>query len=247
MVIQYFIRLMIMRGLLINFFFSILGSCLVSACSTVADEQQAKNQWLQRNLPDREQHIKILKNTNSEYTQYILQGEIVRGMSLEETLISSNTSPYGPKLYKGRFWCDNKPVSRCASHCATCEGFILTNKEVVYFSGIKKAPEVIRTHARHTNSSMFANNSKQYIIAQALYNNEIVMGMSLAQANRVLQTLNSINSYYCNDRSITSANQCQSSCVTCKIRVSPPHETHSPANTIFLEDNYGLLTVTRIE
>lgn len=217
------------------------------SCSTT-NEYSRQDQWLARNYPDRAAHLDGLpasQHTPSDvYRDNIVAGQVQLGMTLDEVLIAADTAPYGPKPYKGKFWCDQQPVSRCDPGCQACDGVIFLDDQVVWFNGEPHAPTVVHMDQSRRQSIFASSPPANFQIAQALYHNEIVQGMSLSQVNRVLGALPAVATYYCDSLPAHPPSTCQSACTTCKIEIS---ENGIPAQTIFLKQDMEEYRVVRVE
>jgi hypothetical protein len=217
------------------------------SCSTTNNSSR-QDQWLARNYPDRATHLEALpasQHTASDfYRDNIIAGQVQLGMTLDEVLIAADTAPYGPKPYKGKFWCDQQPVPRCEPGCQACDGLIFLDDQVIWFNGESHSPTVVQLDRSRRQSVFATAPPASFKIAHALYHNEIIQGMSLPQVTRVLGTLPETAAYFCDNLPAQSPFTCQPPCTICRIEI---RENGVPAQTIFLKQALGEYRVVRIE
>lgn len=219
-------------------------------CTAVHNQSYSlQNQWLASNYPDRASHLNHIDTSQPYFREDVIAGHIQLGMTIDEVLIATDTTPYGPKRYKGKFWCNNQTVDHCDVSCQSCEGMIILKDQLVWFSGHFQPPTVVDMDQQPRHESIFNSSlSQKFQIAEALYRNEIIQGMSFSDVNRVLGSVTSETSYFC-DNGHTQAqvtHTCDASCNICKIEIHP----QSPATitkVIFLEPYLGEHRVIRIE
>ncbi|MCG6968856.1 MAG: hypothetical protein PVF34_13420 [Gammaproteobacteria bacterium] len=212
-----------------------------------------QNQWLARNYPDRAAHFDRLPADhasspasvhNNNFRDDIIAGQVRLGMTVDEVLIAADTTPYGPKPYKGKFWCNNQAVSHCDANCQACEGLIFLQDQVVWFSGNFQAPTVVHLDHSRQQSIFTATPPVKIRIAEALYRNEIIQGMSMHQVNRILVEQSVSAHYYCDSTPLQFPMYCQTDCTVCKIEIS---DNGSPGQTVFLKQDLGEYRVVRVE
>jgi hypothetical protein len=152
----------------------------------------SQTQWLKRNFPDHEAYFDALPAARAFFRNDVLAGRVKRGMSVDEALITLGIQPYGPKSYKGKFWCDNQRVTHCNSKCNTCNAILIADNRVIFFSGNHQAPTVKDIDENSGSNSIFQTRShtQRHRLAEALYRNKIVIGMSLHDMRRILGAAN---------------------------------------------------------
>ena len=237
------------RGFISVFMISIAFG-LISCTPVHTPSYALQNQWLANNYPDRASHLNKISTAQPYFRDDVISEHIELGMTVDEVLIASDTTPYGPKRYKGKFWCDNHTVDRCDSTCQNCEGMIILNDQLVWFSGQNKLPTAMNIDQRSRQDSIFTTTpSQQFQIAEALYRNEIIQGMSFTDVSRVITSYPSKPHVFCdNDSAQLSplSPSCDASCKTCRVEI-PSQSPNASTKVIFLEPYLGQHRVTRIE
>ena len=138
-------------------------------------------------------------------------------------------------------------MPRCGADCSHCEGIVLLADKVVRFSGVSQPPTVSEWNSATVGDSVFTPvPSAQFRIAEALYHDEIVTGMSLRDVNLVLGTLSSQASYYCDNTPAGSVTRCNTTCNNCRIEVGDSANSIL-VKTIFFEQALGEQRVSRVE
>jgi len=177
----------------------------------------------------------------------VIAGHIQLGMTVDEVLIATDTTPYGPKRYIGKFWCNNQTVDRCATTCRSCEGMLILKDQLVWFSGHSQPPTVINIEQRSRQESIFSSApSQQFQIAQALYRNEIIQGMSFTDVSRVINSYTTKPQVFCDNDSAHISPTCDTSCKICRIEILS-QSSNTVTKVIVLEPYLGQHRVTRIE
>jgi len=220
--------------------------CGLLGCSAENDFSR-QNRWLEANYPDRADHLQRLPDTQALVRDAVLAGQVELGMRLDEVLIASDTTPYGPKAYKGKFWCNGQVVPRCDADCSRCDGIVLLADKVARFSGASQPPTVSELNNAATADSIFTPTpSMQLRIAEALYRDEIITGMSLRDVSLVLGSLSSQVSYYCDNTPAGSVAHCSTACNNCRIELG---NSANPTlvKTIFFEQALGEQRVSRVD
>jgi len=207
-----------------------------------------QNQWLKHNYPNRAAYFDQLPTKHAYFRDDVLAGQIQLGMTIEEVLIATGTEPYGPKSFKGKFWCGNLETPRCSVDCAACDGLVFLGNQLLFFSGRSQPPTVTDIDEQSRPASIFnsASHSLRYKIAEALYKNEIVKGMSLDQVHHVISTEKTEPRYYCNNHPLQSPTICSLSCKTCRIETDPARTPRQTGRIIYLESRGGELRVVGI-
>lgn len=213
----------------------------------LSSKRAPQNLWLERNYPSRAAYFDNLPTKQSYFREDVLAGLIQLGMRVDEVLIATGTEPYGPKSYKGKFWCDNHAVAQCNTACNHCDGILFVAGRLVVFSGNSQLPTAINIDDYSASGSIFTNSthSTKHRIAEALYRNEVTAGMSLAQVRRVLIESNTATTYYCNNYPLPAKAACTPSCSTCTIETRHAQGPSEFPKTIYLEIRDGELQVTR--
>jgi hypothetical protein len=217
-------------------------------CSSVHSQNYSQqNQWLATNYPDRASHLNQIATAQPYFRDDVIAGQIQLGMTIDEVLIASDTTPFGPKRYKGKFWCENVSVDRCDNTCQNCEGMIFLNDRLVWFSGHFQPPTVVDVDDQLRQNSIFTSPpSAKFQIAEALYRNEIIIGMSLTDVGRVLNSLTHEATFSCDNTQTHIPSTCDPACNLCKIEISPK-SPDSSAIVIFLQPVLGEYRIFRIE
>lgn len=221
-------------------------ACFISACAS-PDDYHAQNRWLQQNFPDRAQQLDNTNNSHNYFREDVLAGHVQLGMYIDEVLIATDTAPYGPKRFKGRFWCDNQLVNRCNKNCDRCDGIVFSKKDLLVFSGRHQEPVVVDIQSISDNSSIFHIKSAKFTIAEALYNNRIVTGMSANEVERVLHNTDKQVTYICDNNHIIDKQSCRKYCTLCKILTTHDLNNSRMVKTIYLGGDTAAKTVTKIE
>jgi hypothetical protein len=217
-------------------------------CSHVHSQNYSlQNQWLASNYPNRAAHLEQISTAQPYFRDDVIAGQIQLGMTVDEVLIATDTAPYGPRRYKAKFWCNKKIVQRCDPHCERCEGVIFLKDQLVWFNGHQQPPIVVDMAHQSRRESIFTSApSEKFRIAEALYRNEIVKGMSFTDVTNVLASVTSEVTYFCDNIRAQSPSICDASCAICKIKIHP-HKSNAHAKVIFLQPSLGEHRVTRIE
>ncbi|KPJ90319.1 MAG: hypothetical protein AMJ53_13910 [Gammaproteobacteria bacterium SG8_11] len=217
-------------------------------CTPVHTQSYAlQNQWLDSNYPDRASHLNKISTAQPYFRDDVIAGHIQLGMTVDEVLIATDTTPYGPKRYIGKFWCNNQTVDRCATTCRSCEGMLILKDQLVWFSGHSQPPTVINIEQRSRQESIFSSApSQQFQIAQALYRNEIIQGMSFTDVSRVINSYTTKPQVFCDNDSAHISPTCDTSCKICRIEILS-QSSNTVTKVIVLEPYLGQHRVTRIE
>jgi len=101
-------------------------------------------------------------------------------------------------------------------------------------------------HISHQQSIFASAPSQKYHIAEALYRNEIITGMSLNDVTLVLSSLSAAATYFCEDNHGQPPSICDASCEICKIQIHPQH-SGTVHKVIVLKPHLGEQRVVRIE
>lgn len=112
-------------------------------CTAHSQNYSLQNQWLANNYPDRAAHLDQTTATQPYFRDAVIAGQIQLGMTVDEVLIATDTMPFGPKRYKGKFWCNNKVVRHCDVNCELCDGIIFLKDRIVWFNGQFQHPTVV--------------------------------------------------------------------------------------------------------
>jgi hypothetical protein len=226
---------------------------LIGCNHGISQNYSLKNQWLANNYPDRTAHLNQISTVQLYFRDDVIAGQIQLGMTVDEVLIATDTAPFGPKHYKGKFWCNDKIVQRCDAQCVRCEGMVFLKDQLVWFyghyqpPGHYQVPTVVEIAPQAGQVSIFNTAPPEmFRIADALYRDEIVIGMSFSDVIRILRSVPSEAMYYCDNEQAKIASICDTSCAVCKIEI-PPDESHAIANSILLQPYLGDLKVTHIK
>ncbi|WP_455211222.1 hypothetical protein [Kaarinaea lacus] len=233
-------------GFIAIFMFTIAPGLI--GCTIVHNQNYSQqNQWLASNYPDRASHLNQISSAQPYFRDDVIAGQVQLGMTVDEVLIATDTTPFGPKRYKGKFWCDNKTVDRCDANCQRCDGMIFFQNQLIWFRGHDQPPTVVDMDQPTHHKSIFASApSKKFQIAEALYRNEIIPGMSFSDVNRVLSSIPSKARYFCDNNQAQALATCDASCAICKIKI-PAQNANAFSQVIFLEPYLGEHRVIRIE
>ncbi|KPJ93851.1 MAG: hypothetical protein AMJ53_06400 [Gammaproteobacteria bacterium SG8_11] len=234
-------------GGFITVFTITLAAGLTGCTGEHARNYSLQNQWLANNYPDRLFHLNQIDTAQPYFREDVIAGQIQLGMTIDEVLIATDTTPFGPKRYRGKFWCDKQPVGRCENDCQNCEGILFLGNDLAWFSGHTQPPTVVNIASETSNDSIFATApTDQSLIAEALYRDQIINGMSLYQVDLVLATTAAHAAYFCDESESPTTSNCTASCHFCKI-VIYPRTPGDLTKAIFLQTVAGEQRVIRIE
>lgn len=149
---------------------------LLTACAS--RQNLDKDQWLQTNFPNRAKNLAQSGNQHSAFRDTILAGQVSTGMNLDEILIARAIAPYGPALYRGKFWC-GPPLDigdNCPKHCSKCQGIIKTKNDILLLQ--RHSGKLIAVaHKKHGYlQSSHGITQTQFDRAEALFKRQYVMG-----------------------------------------------------------------------
>jgi hypothetical protein len=150
---------------------AILCILTVSGCTTTPNEFAAKQKWIEINFPDREKFLQQLPGDHTFFHHQVMAGQIVKGMSYEEALIATDTSPFGPKKNNTLFWCNDLLANNCDSKCLACASVLILKKSVVLLKGMTSQLAVVIVRKKERSDTINHYQVKNYQDAEILFNN----------------------------------------------------------------------------
>lgn len=160
---NYYIELIFVGTLLI---------LVVSACATPND-YAAKQKWVEINFPDRAKFLQNLPGDHTHFQQQVIAGLIDRGMSYEEVLIATDTSPFGPKKNNTLYWCNDLLANQCDNKCVVCASVLILKKSVVLLKGMQNQLAVVTISKKQKNDTIARYQLENYSDAEILFNNRL--------------------------------------------------------------------------
>jgi len=221
--------------------------CQISACSNGIDirkQKAAQDSWLEKNFPDEKHEPPEQAALQTEFYNDVIEGNVVVGMNLLETMVATKTQPHGNNKYTPIFWCDGQPINACHNDCHMCAAVLITDKINYYLKGKGTNPRVVQQLPKQAEDTAQNFKSKSFSVINALFLNNIVAGMNVADFNRIRLLPTAKQQYYCNNRRIYDS--CLGNCGDCIIRILTPRGDKTHVQTVHFKGHMGFKSIVNV-